>query len=70
MGAEDDGAIGNKTILAYEDKLSEIGLEAICNSIMKQRKDFYKFLVTKDPTQASFEDGWNNRLTNLKEYIA
>jgi lysozyme family protein len=70
VGAQDDGIIGNKTIIAYEKKVDDVGLEPICDSIMQQRQDFYKLLVKLDDTQKSFSKGWSNRLTNLKEYIA
>ncbi len=70
VGTHADGAIGPKTIMAYEDKVKEVGVDAICDSIMEQREGFYKLLADKDPTQKSFINGWNNRLDNLKEYIA
>lgn len=70
VGAKDDGAIGPKTIMAYEDKVKDVGVDAIVQSILEQRKGFYKLLVELDPTQKSFIKGWLNRLQNLKEYIA
>jgi len=70
VGAKDDGAIGPKTIMAYEDKVKDIGVDAIVQHILAQRAGFYKLLVELDPTQKSFINGWNNRLDNLKEFIA
>ena len=70
VGSHADGAIGPKTIIAYEAKVDEVGVDAIVQDILKQRNDFYKMLVKKDPTQKSFINGWLNRLDNLKEYIA
>jgi lysozyme family protein len=70
VGTKADGAIGPKTIMAYEAKVEEIGVDAIVQNILEQRDGFYKLLVYKDPTQKSFINGWLNRLDNLKEYIA
>jgi lysozyme family protein len=70
VGTKDDGAIGGKTILALEGKLADVGVEAICKDIIEQRDGFYELLAKLDSTQASFSDGWENRLTNLKNYIA
>jgi lysozyme family protein len=70
VGSDADGAIGPKTIIAYEAKVDKVGVDAIVQDILKQRNAFYKFLVKKDPTQKSFINGWLNRLDNLKEYIA
>jgi lysozyme family protein len=70
VGAHADGAIGPKTIMAYEDKVKDIGVDAIVAHILEQRAGFYKLLVELDPTQKSFINGWNNRLNNLKEFIA
>lgn len=70
VGTKDDGAIGPKTIMAYEEKVNDVGVDAIVQSILEQREGFYDLLVCKNPTQKSFIKGWNNRLDNLKEYIA
>jgi lysozyme family protein len=70
VGTKDDGAIGPKTIMAYEDKVKDVGLDAIVKSILEQRDGFYDLLVERKPTQKSFINGWNNRLDKLKNYIA
>jgi hypothetical protein len=70
VGSAADGAIGPKTIIAYEAKVDEIGVDAIVQNILEQRKGFYDLLVYQDSTQKSFIKGWNNRLKNLKQYIA
>jgi lysozyme family protein len=70
VGANADGAIGPKTIMAYEDKVNDIGVDEIVKHVLVQRKGFYKLLVELDPTQKSFINGWNNRLQNLTDYIA
>jgi len=69
VGSKADGAIGPKTIIAYEAKVDEVGVDAIVQDILEQRKGFYDLLVYKNPTQKSFIKGWNNRLNNLKDYI-
>jgi lysozyme family protein len=70
VGTKADGAIGPKTIMAYEAKVKDVGVDAIVKDILEQREGFYKLLVYKDPTQKSFINGWLNRLDNLKDYIA
>ena len=70
VGASDDGVIGPKTIMAYENKVNDVGVDEIVKHILEQRNGFYKLLVELDPTQKSFINGWLNRLDNLKEYIA
>ena len=69
VGSKADGAIGPKTIIAYEAKVDEVGVDAIVQDILEQRKGFYDLLVYKNPTQKSFIKGWDNRLNNLKDYI-
>lgn len=70
VGSKDDGAVGAKTIMAMEAKIEDIGAPAICADIIQQRDGFYELLAKLDATQATFSKGWENRLENLKKYIA
>jgi len=69
VGAKDDGAVGPNTIKELQNKLNDVGVEAICNNIIEQRDGFYKLLAQLDSTQKDFSNGWSNRLKHLKEYI-
>ena len=70
VGSKDDGIIGAKTIMAFENKAKEVGVNASVKNILEQRKGFYELLAKLDSLQKSFSKGWDNRLKNLKEYIA
>lgn len=60
-----DGIIGPKTLRAIE----EIDTKSICLVLLKIRKRHYEAIVTKDPSQKTFLDGWLNRIKALQKEV-
>ena len=58
VGAKDDGSFGPKTLMAYHAKVEDVGVDAIVQNILEQRKDFYDLLTRLDAKQLSFIKGW------------
>ena len=61
-----DGCFGSQTINAI-NTANEAEFYA---DITQKRKDFYQDIVTNNPSQAKYLDGWNNRVNNLVVYNA
>jgi lysozyme family protein len=55
---KDDGIIGNQTINAINNE----NPAKLNNEIKKLRKNFYKNIVLRDPSQNVFAQGWKNRI--------
>lgn len=66
VGAKPDGVIGPKTLEAA-NATNPISLHL---SVSASRIKLYGKLVTKDPTQAVFAHGWNNRAAKWLERLA
>jgi len=61
VGADADGIIGKNTLaLIYATHVDDV-LEAFSN----QKRDFYKTIVMRNPTQTKFLNGWLNRIKNV-----
>lgn len=56
-GISVDGLIGNKTIT----EIQSLNEPALLISICKEQGDFYKAIVTKNPSQKKFLKGWSFR---------
>lgn len=69
VGAKQDGWIGPKTLAAVNEQNPIVTYQRIC----AYRFKLYGRIVTKDPTQAEFAWGWNNRgakwLMRLADYL-
>jgi lysozyme family protein len=63
-----DGNIGNRTISVSKAYLLSLGERVLINSIVRQRKEFCRSIVAKDPSQKVFLAGWINRANSF--YIA
>lgn len=65
LGVPDDGRIGPATLRAVQhcDEPDAI------DQYLTERDDFYRDIVDRDPIEAKFLAGWENRLKNLKEYV-
>ena len=61
------GAWGPNTSRATGNKISEIGLKALCILVCDQKEAFYKNLVEKKPHLTRFLKGWLNRLNDLRK---
>lgn len=66
VGAKDDGVLGPITLGAV--KMSDPS--HVAQAIIDQRGDFYDYLAERDPRQAVFLAGWNNRIRNLQTEVA
>jgi lysozyme family protein len=68
--SKDDGIIGPKTLKAVEDEIEESGTEGLTHCLLEQRKGFYDIIVSARPSQRSFINGWQNRITKIQTHIA
>jgi lysozyme family protein len=66
VGATQDGVIGPKTIEAVQGENPIAVYLRVCAS----RTKFYGKIVSRDPTQAKFISGWNNRAAKWLERLA
>lgn len=62
LGVPADGIVGMKTINALNGANQRI----IFNKVWQARKQFYLDIVTKNPSQKKWLNGWLNRLNELK----
>jgi len=63
-----DGAIGPKTLAALEEVLSTVDVDLITKTYCNIRKSFYDAIVTNNPSQRKFYNGWMNRLIKVKKF--
>ena len=60
-----DGAVGPKTLAA----IAEHPTEAVAQEYLRVREAFYRGLVSRDPKQGNFLQGWMNRLEKIRRGI-
>ena len=63
-----DGAIGPLTIAALNQALAAIEIDVIVKVYCDIRKSFYDAIVTNNPSQRKFYNGWMNRLIKVKKF--
>ena len=61
-GVTIDGAVGPKTMGA----IAEHPTEAVAQEYLRVREAFYRGLVSRDPKQGNFLQGWMNRLEKIR----
>jgi len=61
VGADADGVIGKETFALVDATHIDDVLESFSN----QKRDFYRAIVARNPTQAKFLNGWLNRVNNV-----
>ena len=61
----DDGMIGPVTL----GRLQASDVDGVCDSICRQRADFYNAIVARKPSQARFIKGWLARINEVSDYI-
>lgn len=66
LGATADGAIGPATLNGIETAISIRGEDALVNDYLNKRLLDYK----QDKNYAHFGQGWENRVKNLRNYLA
>ena len=64
LGVSVDGVIGPATI-AEANSMDEFEL---CNSICDQRVQFYKDIVSNNPSQGRYLGGWLRRIDEMREF--
>jgi len=61
VGADADGVIGKNTLALID----ATHVKDILQSFSNQKRDFYKTIVMRNPTQTKFLNGWLNRIKNV-----
>jgi len=67
VGADDDGVIGPNTIAEVQHDVRN-GID-VADAVIVSRREFYKMLVARKPSQIKFLKGWMNRLDKLNAEI-
>lgn len=62
---ETDGVIGEKTLSA----LNSVNPESLIKNISTTQRNYYDYLVKKNPKNKSFQKGWHNRVDSKEAYI-
>lgn len=66
VGVTQDGYVGQQTLAALRGQ--DFHVTAL--KFLSYRVKFYGYLVTRDPSQAVFAHGWNNRAAKWLERLA
>lgn len=61
VGADADGVIGKNTLALID----ATHIKDILQSFSNQKRDFYRVIVARTPTQAKFLNGWLNRINSV-----
>ncbi|MFI2810860.1 MULTISPECIES: glycoside hydrolase family 108 protein [Microbulbifer] len=64
-----DGAMGPNTRAGAEWAQAQLGA-AFMRALLEERRDFYRQIVDRDPSQDVFLAGWMNRVREFEEEIA
>ena len=64
VGVTEDGIIGKVTLTA----LSSLDPIDLCNKICDIRAQYYQDIVTNNPSQSRFLNGWLRRITEMRAY--
>lgn len=62
LGVVDDGIVGPKTLEA----LNNVCVKEFHEKVWKEREQFFRNIVRRDPTQKGFLKGWLNRLNDYR----
>lgn len=62
LGLEADGIVGKKTLAA----LNNPSWRVVFDKIYEARVQFYKDIVTRNPSQKKFYKGWISRISDLR----
>lgn len=68
-GAKQDGDIGPQTVAAANAMIEKIGAKDFAREMVRKREEFIYDLIERDPSQATFANGWANRLALLRSAI-
>lgn len=69
LGVDEDGVIGRQTLDALHEEVVAGSVEDVVAHYMAERRDFYRGLVERDPTQKRFIKGWLARVDHLEDLI-
>lgn len=67
--SQPDGIIGEKTIDAAEKAVTELGTHLIDN-LINTRLDYYNNIISNDPSQSAFKNGWFARAESFRPEVA
>jgi lysozyme family protein len=67
VGLEEVGNFGPKTRAAVAKAIEEDMVDDLADRYLDTRIQFYRNIVSRDPSQAVFLNGWLNRIGNLRE---
>ena len=64
-GVNPDGVVGPVTIA----KIKTLPVMTLLNSVCQQREQFYRNIVSANPSQSKYLTGWLRRISEMKAYV-
>lgn len=65
LGVTQDGKIGNVAITALKSRDEA----DVCSKLCDRRAAYYQAIVSKNPSQAKFLNGWLRRIQEVRDYV-
>lgn len=65
QGRDIDGILGRKSFAA----VAKWKDEALAETLLEYRRDFFRRIIKNDPSQRKFEGGWMNRIENMRKCL-
>ena len=69
LGTDEDGIAGRQTMDALHADIVAFGVSDVCLRYLKERQAFYDRIIERDPSQAVFARGWENRIDHMRAYV-
>ena len=70
IGADVDGQWGVQTMAALAEDIACGDYAETCREYLDNRREFFRAIVRRDPTQTAFINGWMNRVDKLEKALA
>lgn len=68
-GTKDDGIFGPKTLASVLKAIEDSSAERVAKVFCDARRAFYRKLADQNPKFRKFENGWNNRVSDIEKAI-
>lgn len=65
LGVTADGVVGPQTLAAVNVR----GVSYVIDAFLRAQSDYYGRIVSSNPSQAAFYDGWLNRVEGALDYV-
>jgi len=69
VGSVPDGVVGINTIYSLHGKVLDKRIQDVIENYLNGRISFYAQIISNDPSQKKFANGWKNRMDALEHAI-